>query len=172
MTLEIPILQSERLRLRGHTPEDYANCAALWGDPEVTRYIGGRPLSGEEVWARLLRYAGHWVWMGYGFWVVEDRASGEFAGEVGYAGLHRDIQPPLHMPEFGWVLATSFHGRGYATEAVRTTMAWGDQQFGAQRTSCMIDPENLRSIRVAEKCGFKESHQASYKGESTIVFTR
>ncbi len=100
------------------------------------------------------------------------RKSGTFVGEVGYASLHRDIQPPLHMPEFGWVLATPFHGRGYATEAVRTATAWGDQQFGAQQTICIIDPENLRSIRVAEKCRFKVSHQASYKGGSIIVFAR
>jgi hypothetical protein len=45
----IPILESERLRLRGHRLEDYENCAALWGDLEVTRYIGGRPLTREEV---------------------------------------------------------------------------------------------------------------------------
>ena len=171
MTIEIPILQSERLRLRGHRPEDHANCTALWGDPEVSRYIGGRPLSGEEAWARLLRYAGHWVWMGYGFWAVEEKI-GNICRRSGYASLHRDIQPPLHMPEFGWVLATPFHGRGYATEAVRTATAWGDQQFGAQQTICIIDPENLRSIRVAEKCRFKVSHQASYKGGSIIVFAR
>jgi RimJ/RimL family protein N-acetyltransferase len=61
---EIPVLESERLRLRGHRPEDYGNSAALWGDPEVTRSIGGSPPTREEVWARLLRYAGHWAWMG------------------------------------------------------------------------------------------------------------
>ncbi len=113
MTTIIPILESERLRLRGHRLEDYRHCAALWGDPEVTRFIGGRPLSGEEVWARVLRYAGHWVWMGYGYWVVEEKFTGKFVGEVGYANLKREIQPSLgNLPELGWVLATPFHRGG------------------------------------------------------------
>jgi RimJ/RimL family protein N-acetyltransferase len=92
MTMTIPPVESARLLLRGHRQEDYAGCAALWGDPEVTRYIGGRPLTKEEVWARLLRYAGHWLRMGYGFWVVEEKATGKFVGEVGYANLQREIE--------------------------------------------------------------------------------
>ena len=170
---EIPVLESERLRLRGHRPSDFEDSAALWADEEVTRYIGGKPFTREEVWARLLRYAGHWAWMGYGFWVVEEKASGKFIGEVGYANHKRDIQPPLmDMPELGWVLATSVHGRGYATEAVRAAMSWGDARFGNQKTFCIIDPENVRSIRVAEKCGFKETWRTSYKDAPTVVFVR
>ncbi len=121
----------------------------------------------------MLRYAGHWVWMGYGYWVVEEKSTGKFVGEVGYANLKREIQPPVgNLPELGWVLATPFHGRGYATEAVQTVTAWGDQKFGREQTICIIDPGHVRSIRVAEKCGFKESYRASYKGEPILVFTR
>lgn len=173
MTITIPILESARLRLRGHRADDYENSAALWGDAEVTRHIGGRPLSREEVWGRLLRYAGTWVWMGYGYWVVEEKSTGKFVGEVGFANLQRVVQPPLeNVPELGWVLTRAFHGRGYATEAVQTATAWGDRIFDSPRTTCIIDPENARSIRVAQRCGFSESHQATYKGESVIVFTR
>ena len=170
---EIPTLESERLRLRGHQPRDYGDSMAMWGDAEVTRYVGGKPLSREEVWARLLRYAGHWVWLGYGLWVLEEKATGKFAGEVGYENHKRDIQPPLaDMPELGWVLATNFHGKGYATEAVRAAIAWGDARFGDQGTCCIIHRENARSIRVAEKCGFTESARTTYRNEPTIVFTR
>ena len=169
----IPVLESERLRLRGHRPVDYEDSAAMWGDVEVARYVGGKPLTREEVWARLLRYVGHWAWMGYGLWVVEEKDTGKFVGEVGYANYKRDIQPPLtDMPELGWVLARDFHGKGYATEAVRVATAWGDERFGSQRTVCIIDPENVASIRVAEKCGFKESARTIYKDHATIVFTR
>jgi RimJ/RimL family protein N-acetyltransferase len=98
MTSPIPVLESERLALRGHRPEDFANCVALRGDPEVTRYIGGRPLTSEEVWVRLLRYAGHWIWLGYGYWVVEEKSLGKLVGELGYANLQRDIQPTIPLP--------------------------------------------------------------------------
>jgi len=51
----VPPLETARLRLRGHRVEDFAACAAMWADPVVTRYIGGRPFTAEEVWTRLLR---------------------------------------------------------------------------------------------------------------------
>jgi RimJ/RimL family protein N-acetyltransferase len=172
-SVDIPVLESERLRLRGHRPGDYGDSAALWGDSEVTRYVGGRPLTTEEVWARLLRYVGHWAWMEYGLWAVEEKVTGKFVGEVGFANHKRDIQPSLgDMPELGWVLATDFHGKGYATEAVRAATIWGDERFRGQRTACIIHPENARSIRVAEKCGFKELGRATYRGEPTLVFAR
>jgi RimJ/RimL family protein N-acetyltransferase len=43
-----PILETDRLRLRAHTAEDFAASAAMWGDPDVTRFIGGRPFTREE----------------------------------------------------------------------------------------------------------------------------
>jgi RimJ/RimL family protein N-acetyltransferase len=170
---DIPLLETERLRLRGPRPSDFANSAALWGDPEVTRYVGGKPLTKEDVWARLLRYVGHWTWMGYGLWVVEEKATGQFVGEVGFANHKRAIEPPLTgMPEMGWVLAPHFHGKGYATEAVRAASAWGDSRFHGARTACIIHPENLRSIRVAEKCGFHQWQLGTYRDKPTLIFTR
>jgi len=41
--VEVPVIETERLRLRGSRPEDFADSAAMWADPEVTRYIGGWP---------------------------------------------------------------------------------------------------------------------------------
>src|SRR5712664_2167468 len=64
------------------------------------------------------------------------------------------------------------HGRGYATEAVRVVVAWSDAYFRPARTACIIDPENLPSIRVAVKCGYREFQLTTYKGRPTIMFVR
>jgi len=190
---EVPMIETARLRLRGHRPEDFADSAALWADPVVTRFIGGRPLSEEEVWARLLRYVGHWAWMGFGYWAVEEKDTGAFVGEIGFADWKREIEPSLRgIPELGWVLATRHHGKGYATESVLAAIAWGESHLASATTSaglahssvsitpqlrpfrmvCIIDPENARSLRVAEKCGFKEILRTSYKGDPTIFLAR
>jgi RimJ/RimL family protein N-acetyltransferase len=169
----VPILETERLTLRGHRLEDFAAYASMWADPVVTQHVGGKPISEEESWTRFLRQSGHWAMLGFGYWVVEDKGTGTFAGEIGFANLRRNIEPPLgQTPEIGWVLAAPFHGRGYATEAVRAALAWGDRHFGESRTACIIHAGNLASIRVAEKCGYRESHTATYKGESILVFIR
>src|ERR1035438_6884930 len=99
----VPVIETERLRLRGHRLEDLDACAAMWADPVVTRHIGGRPFAREEVWARLLRYRGHWSYLGYGFWLIEDRFTGEFLGETGFAEFKRAITPSMERtPEIAW----------------------------------------------------------------------
>lgn len=169
----IPNLETTRLSLRGHQVADFADCAAMWADPLVTRHIGGRPSTGEEVWARLLRYVGHWARLGFGYWVVREKASGRFVGEVGFADFHREIDPPLgNVPESGWALATWAQGQGFATEAVQAALAWGDMHFAEGRTVCMIDPDNVPSIRVAAKCGYREFQRTQYKGAPIILMQR
>ena len=170
---EVPILETERLRLRGHRLDDFVQCARMWADPIVTRYIGDKPLTEEESWARLLRYAGHWSLLGFGYWVAEEKATGNYVGEIGFGEFKRDLEPSLRgVPEIGWVLASNAHGRGYATEAVRGVVAWGDAHFRPARTACIIEPENLASIRVAVKCGYREIQLTKYKGRPTIMFVR
>jgi len=169
---KVPAIETERLSLRAHRIDDLDDCIAMWADPEVTRHIGGRPSTTEETWTRLLRYAGHWALLGFGYWVVREKATGRFVGEVGFADLRRDLNPPLDVPEAGWVLAPSAHGKGYATEAMRAAIEWIESGFGARQTVCIIAPENAASIRVAQKCGYLERQRTEYKGQPTIVFVR
>jgi RimJ/RimL family protein N-acetyltransferase len=144
----------------------------MWADPLVIRYIGGKPLSQEESWTRLLRYVGHWWLLGFGYWVAEEKATGKFVGEIGFADYKRDLEQLKGVPEIGWVLASAAHGKGYATEAVRAVVEWGDAHFERARTACIIAPDNLASIRVAEKCGYRQTQVATYKGHSTLMFER
>ncbi len=105
-------------------------------------------------------YAGRWAWMNFGFWAVEEKATGSFVGEVGCAIHKRDIEPPLDdKPELDWVLATGFHGKGYATESVRAAMNWGTLRFSGRETVCIISPENVKSIMVAKNADIE-----SYRG--------
>jgi len=172
-SLEVPVIETERLRLRGHRLEDFEACAVMWADPIVVRHILGRPSTQEETWGRLLRYAGHWLHLGYGYWAIEEKDTGDFIGELGFSDYKRNIQPAIDgVPELGWVLSPRVHGRGYATEAVRAALAWSETHFGSARSVCLIAPENAPSIRVAEKCGYREIVRAIYKDEPTILFER
>src|SRR5690349_1883446 len=69
----IPILETPRLIMRGHRSSDFESVAAMWGDFEVAKHISGKPSTKEESWARMLRYAGLWHFLGYGYWVLEDK---------------------------------------------------------------------------------------------------
>jgi RimJ/RimL family protein N-acetyltransferase len=158
--------------MRGHRRSDFASVAAIWGDLEVARHISGKPSTAEESWARMLRYAGHWALMGFGYWVVEEKATGTFIGEVGFGNFKRELEPPLgDLPEAGWVLARGSHGKGYATEAVNAALAWADRSLRTP-VVCIVAPENPASIRIAEKCGFREIARGTYKTWPTLVYRR
>ena len=173
MPTAVPVLETARLRMRAHRPEDLGDVAAMWGDPVVTRHVGGKPLSVEEAWWKILRYAGHWSLLGFGYWAATERASGRFVGDVGFADLKREMTPSFGAsPEAGWVLAPWAHGAGFATEAVTAALAWGDGRFGGERTVCMINPANAASLRVAEKCGYREYARSSYKGTAVVLLRR
>ncbi len=171
-----PRLDTERLVLRAHALADFEDCAAMWADAQVVRHIGGVPFSAADVWARLLRYAGHWSLLDYGYWIAHDRASGRFVGELGFAEMKREITPESlafrGAPEIGWALASWAHGRGLATEAVRAIVEWSDRERDWPRTVCLIDVENAASVRVARKCGYREYALATYKGSPMRLFER
>lgn len=168
----IPIIETERLRLRGHTHADLDATAAMWADPNVTRHIGGKPSTREESWARMMRYPGHWALMGYGFWLLEEKATGRLVGEAGFADFKRPIDPPFTDPEHGWALASWAQGQGFASEALTAQLAWAERHFGRVPLVCMIDPGNAPSIRLAQKHGYKEFARSTYKEEPTILFRR
>jgi RimJ/RimL family protein N-acetyltransferase len=171
--VQAPVLHTERLTLRSFRLDDFVHSAAMWADPVVTRYIGGVPSNEQQSWTRVLRYVGHWALLGFGYWAVEETANGAFLGEVGFADFRRVIEPPIRdTPELGWVVESRFHGQGFATEAVRAAVAWGDAHLRKKRTVCIIDPENVASSRVAQKCGFRELVRTTYLGEPTIMYER
>jgi RimJ/RimL family protein N-acetyltransferase len=168
-----PTLETTRLRLRAHRLDDFEASFAMWSDPAVTRFIGGKPSTEQQAWMRLMSYAGHWALLGFGYWALEEKATGLFAGEVGFANFKRDIAPSMRdVPELGWALATRFHGQGYGTEAVRAVVDWGDARFGATRTVCLIDPDNLASIRVAQKCGYDVFERATFNERPILYLAR
>lgn len=168
-----PVLETARLVLRAHRLEDFAESAAMWADMDVVRHITGAPSSAEASWSRLLRYAGHWSLLGFGYWVVAAKRDGRFIGEVGFADYRRDIEPSLDgRPEAGWVLKASEHGRGFATEALTRAVAWADRALTADATVCIFDPEHAASIKVAQKTGYAYLADAVYRGEPTLVMAR
>jgi len=167
------VLETERLRLRAYRVEDFPIIAAMWSDPIVNRYTTVQPLPPEETWAKTLRNAGLWSLLGFGYWALEEKATGGFVGELGFADFKRDIQPSLEgIPEMGWVLMSRVHGKGYATEAARCALQWATEHCGAKRAVCIIHDGNAPSVRVAEKCGFREYQHTRYKDHDVTIYSR
>jgi RimJ/RimL family protein N-acetyltransferase len=169
----IPTLETNRLILRPHRREDFEALHAMWAHPAVYKFISGQPSTREQSWARLLRYAGLWPLIGYGFWALEEKTTGRFFGDVGFADLNREIEPPFgNIPEMGWVLAPEVHGKGYGSEALAKVIEWGDVFLTADRARCIISPGNAASLRLAEKNGFNKVIETTYTSEPVWLLER
>ncbi|MBV5266771.1 GNAT family N-acetyltransferase [Pinisolibacter aquiterrae] len=171
--IDIPTLETDRLRLRAHRLDDFEAYAALWRELSVVRFIGGSPLTREAAWIRFLRQSGLWHHLGFGFFALEDKATGAFVGEAGFHDLHRDLVPSLDgSMEAGWALATAFQGRGLAEEAMRAVLAWGHDHGPRDRLTCIIHPDHAASLRVAAKLGFAEAARSTYHGAPVVILDR
>lgn len=159
-----PTLETERLRLRPWRSEDLDVFAGFMADAEDTQFIGG-PLSREDTWRRVAMLIGHWTLRGFGNWVLEEKASGKFAG---YGGLWYPEGWPDH--ELMWGLLPAFRGRGYATEAAARarTYAYGD--LGWTTIVSYIAPTNLPSRAVAERLGATRERSIELRGAVADVW--
>ena len=167
------VLETDRLILRPPERADFDDIYAMWSDINVVRHVTGNSFTKEEAWARLLRSAGHWALMGFGYWVVSEKLGNKFIGEVGFGQFKRSIDPAFdEAPEIGWMLTAESQGQGYGTEAVRAALQWADTRWPSAEIVCIISPENVPSLALAKKCSFAPSRSTTYKGKPTVVFQR
>jgi RimJ/RimL family protein N-acetyltransferase len=166
MSLEIPELRTERLRMRGARYEDHDRWVDIFGDPEVGAGHG-KPegLTAHEAFVDLSVVTAHWALRGFGHWVLETWDEGEVVGRAGL--YHPPDWPGL---EVGWTVAREHWGRGYAPEAARAACAWAHEQLGARHILSLIDPGNTQSIRVAEKLGEQLEGRHSTRGFELLVY--
>lgn len=166
-------LETERLVLDGHRPNDLDALAALWSDPALLALLGLAPATRQESWMRMLRYRGLWPLLGYGYWALRERDTGRYIGDLGFADFHRDIEPSISgVPEVGWALSAWARNRGYAGEALGAAMRWLETQPGVPRCVCLIDPSNIASVRLARRHGFREAAQPMFNDRPTLLMSR
>lgn len=157
------LVETQRLLLRPVEPTDLDEFAALHADPEVTQFI--RPLDRAAAEARLRLAEREWQETGYGLVAVLDRQSGDFLGRAGLK-----YWPEFDETELGWALRRDAWGHGFATEAARACLDWGFSEFEMPYLTAMISPENIRSVRVAERLGLNPMREDILLGEPVIVY--
>ncbi len=166
--LDIPVLETERLVLRGFRGEDAPAVAALHGDMNVMRYLGGTTDDSlSSAYDAILKWTGHWALHGCGKWAVEEKASGRCIGRVGYLDLPHDW-PGL---ELGWTFAAESWGKGYATEAAAAARDWGFRVLGAARIISMIDLRNTASQAVARRIGETPWQPFVFRGVDNMLWS-
>jgi RimJ/RimL family protein N-acetyltransferase len=152
-------IETERLLLRLPRLDDVDDMLDFVGDDEVMRWIGGEAGDRAAAVENVERWIARWELNGVGQFAV--LLGGRAIGRVGLlvwdtrtwetssyeqAGEHAQT-------ELGWALTRRHWGHGYATEAARAAREWAHAERGVERVISLIAPDNVRSMRVAEKLG-------------------
>lgn len=167
-----PPIETERLRLRPQRLSDRNDHIAMWADERVTRFIGGEPRAPDVSWGKFLSAAGLWPVMGFGYWVFADKTSDALIGMGGLSYFCRGIPELEGVPEAGWAFDADHWGAGYATEAMRAALGWADENLDATEVRCIIEPDNMGSIRVSAKLGFRRIGDSDLLGDVVAIYSR
>src|SRR5919106_853372 len=139
---DVPVLETERLRLRGWRFEDIDPLAEIYAHPEVRRFLPFVDREGTE-W-QVAFFVAHWTLEGFGLWAVEDRITGRFLGRIGLT-RQGDFHEDRAQVEVGWTLAPDVWGRGLATEGARGSWNAADSRIGGTRPSATSTTSGTRS---------------------------
>ena len=143
----IPVLNTQRLILRGWREDDLDMLTEIFEDEDTARFIGGTKPRW-EVWRQMAAYIGHWHLRGFGFWVVEDKKE---QAPVGFCGLWAPQSWPEN--EVGYGLLPRYQGKGFVTEAAIASLRFAYQSLGWRTAISFIDANNLPSEKVVERMG-------------------
>ena len=164
LSLAIPLLETERLRLRAWREEDLAPFAEFCARDATAGFVGGACSRG-DAWRRIAGQIGHWILRGYGPWALDDKASGRW---VGYSGLWSPEGWP--EPELIWGLAAHCHGRGYATEAAQRGREYAYRELGWKTLISCIAAENKPSQRVAQRLEAAFERNIELRGSEVGIY--
>ena len=142
----IPTITTDRLTLRGARRDDFDAFAEMLASDRAA-FMGG-PFDRAAAWRLFAMNLASWPLDGFGAWMITDRDTGRFMGDVG-------VTHPIRFPEpeLGWTVTADAEGKGFASEAASAALAWYWDNTDASSVVSYIDPQNTRSITLATKLG-------------------
>ena len=159
--MTLPVLTTERLILRQICAEDLDRHMTLLNTPPVMRHLGGvqpRSVIAAKHEASRAGFAAN----GFGFMIMEERATGEF---VGHCGLRHVAHPLAHNPhdhEIGWLVREDRWRRGYAHEAMRAVIDWAFTVHAVPHLVALTCDANAGSWRLMEKLGMERRDDLAF----------
>lgn len=146
------ILTTERLSLQPMQDSHFDGLFEMNRDPEVMRYITGKPDTPEDTRAMIERVKERWATYGFSWWSWFERDSGLLVGAGCIQHLGRDPANPL---ETGWRLRRDRWGCGYASEAAQAMASFAFEQLQAASLCAVCQPANHGSAHVMKKLGMQ-----------------
>ncbi|QPM92457.1 GNAT family N-acetyltransferase [Pseudooceanicola algae] len=160
---EIPTLTTDRLILRPMWAQDWDGYHRLMTSTRSV-YMGG-PFSLSTAWGMFCADHAQWSLFGCGALMIDSAATGTCLGQVGI-----NAGPLFPEHELGWCLYPDAEGQGFAREAAIALRTWARDVKGLATLVSYIDPDNARSVRLAERLGATLDPGALRPDPSDLVY--
>lgn len=162
-------METGRLHFRRYHPDDFSFFASLWADPDVVRYIGKGVTRTQEEARKSFE---EWLLPGYregrGLYLLLHKETGF---PLGHAGIVQQTVDGKKEFEIGYWLAKKYWGQGFAVEAAGFFKHYASEELGLQRLICLIQRNNINSIKVAKKLGMTLQKETTFNTIPVHVYT-
>jgi ribosomal-protein-alanine N-acetyltransferase len=147
-----PTLTTDRLILRRMTVDDAQAIMAIFGSPDVLRFLNQPPTDTLEKAHDLIRwFEGQFKHRNGVTWGITRRADNTIIGTCGFYEWHHENR----RVDIGYHIVPPEWGKGYATEASHAVIRWCFENLNVHRIQADCTAGNDASERVMVKCGFK-----------------
>ncbi|QUG41650.1 GNAT family N-acetyltransferase [Psychrobacillus sp. INOP01] len=155
------VLETQRLLLRQYKVEDIIPLHSIFSDTETMKFYPA-PFSFQQTKDWINRNQDRYKNDGYGLWAVCLKDTNEF---IGNCGLVKQKVNDNFEVEIGYHINKKYWSMGFASEAAKACKEYGFNKLGLNKLISIIDPNNVPSIRVAEKIGF-------FKEKEVFIFDK
>lgn len=164
------VIETKRCFLREMVLEDLEELYQLYKDPDITRYMEGlyEERKKEEEYTKA--YINNmYRFYGYGMWLVIQKETGNIIGRAGLNNVDIHGEPAL---ELGYMIGKTYQNQGYAAEVCEGIIQFAAKGTGFSVLNCLIQKENVKSIRLAEKLGFIWKEEVKIKEKKMQRYTK
>ena len=143
------IIETERLLLRDWSIDDVDDLYDYARNPNVGPHGGWKPHESKLESLEIMQA----LFIGkYDSWAIVYKKNNKVIGSIGYE--HDIRRPEINCRELGYAIGEEYWGKGLMTEAAKAVLGYGFEEMDLDMISIYRNPDNKRSGRVIDKCGF------------------
>lgn len=142
-------IETGRLILRDWNVDDLDDLYEYARNPNVGPHGGWKPHESKAESLEIM----HTLFIDkYDSWAIVYKENGKVIGSIGYETDCK--RPDTNCKELGYAMSEDYWGKGIMTEAAKAVLGHGFEEMELDMVSIYRNPQNIRSGRVIEKCGF------------------
>lgn len=160
--------ETKRCLLREMVPSDGAVFLQLYRETPRVCFLGDGYATAEE-WASFIEdyRKNMYRFYEFGMWTVLLKDTGEIIGRVGL-----NMGEDEEIPQLGYFIGKPWQRHGLALEVAREVLRIAREELYLEKLLLYTAPENLPSIKLAGKLGFRPAGRGTAQGEAVLRFEK